>query len=111
MPSGSEMRRGEFKPLSNTSLLSFCDQSVGDYFCDLDTADFNGDRISDLLSFPRIWAGAGQGAFVEAAPIHSAGKDGWVAHLIVDVNGDGKPDIIAGDRSHRFALFVNRIDP
>jgi hypothetical protein len=100
--------RGGFESLSDTALLSFCEnQSAGDDYCDVDVADFNDDRLSDLLSFPRIWTGVGSGAFVHAATIPSPNGSSWATHLIVDVNADGQPDIVAGDGTHRFAVFLN----
>ena len=101
--------RGEFHQVSKFSLGNFCDELFDLYFfCDVEVTDFNGDRISDVLAIPQIWAGDGNGAFAHAATIPPPDGNRWATHLIVDVNADGKPDIVAGDGSHRFAVFVNR---
>jgi hypothetical protein len=101
--------RGEFDQVSEFSLGNFCDESFDLYFfCDVDPADFNGDRVSDVLAIPEIWAGDGNGDFAHAAAIPPPDGNRWTTHIIVDVNADGKPDIVAGDGSHRFAVFVNR---
>jgi hypothetical protein len=91
--------RGEFEPLTNTSLWA-------DYR-EPGIADFNRDGISDLLFFPEVYSGDGRGGFVLSTTIPFT--DGtWLAPLIVDVNNDDKLDLVIANGTHRFAVFLNR---
>jgi hypothetical protein len=77
--------------------------SAGDYYTDvghyLAVADFNHDGKPDIARGRRILIGDGRGSFtVYNLPELSHYDDSWLVGA--DFDGDGWPDLVAGDASH-----------
>jgi len=75
---------------------------------DPEFADFSGDGIPDVLIFPNVYAGNGKGGFSLATTVSRSGSNISVAPVVVDINGDGKLDLVVPDGTHRFSVFLNR---
>jgi hypothetical protein len=91
---------GAFHPLPAEQNLSW--QTLGPQF-----ADFSGDGIPDALIFPNIYSGNGQGGFYLATTLASSASNIRLAPVVLDVNSDGKPDLVIPDGTHRFSVLLN----
>jgi hypothetical protein len=75
-------------------------------------ADFSGDGIPDvILSLSRdqraVYLGDGNGGFTLGATLPGSGGNVSLAPSILDLNRDGKPDLIIPDGTHRFSVFLS----
>jgi hypothetical protein len=77
-------------------------QNLGPQF-----ADFSGDGIPDALIFPNIYSGNGLGGFSLATTLPYPGSNIRLAALVLDVNGNGKPDLVVPNGTHRFSVLLN----
>jgi len=102
---GLDLFRGSGRATFDTlsSLTAFTPSQVA---ASMLFADFNQDGFPDLVALPEIYAGDGKGGFVQGASLADLPASGRHA-LIVDVNGDGKPDIVASDSTLRLTLWLN----
>jgi hypothetical protein len=66
------------------------------------TADLDGDGVLDIVTARRVLRGLGDGHFVAYNLEHNDYDDSYIA--ITDVNGDGRPDVIATDKAHHQIL-------
>jgi hypothetical protein len=95
----------------------------------IDLVDVDGDGVKDLVTGKRFWAHGPSGdPEPNAAPVlywfqlkrHADKSVDWIPHLIDDhsgtgtqvvardINGDGKPDIIVGNK-HGVYVFTHRV--
>ena len=91
----------------------------------VDLIDMNGDGLKDIVTGKRFWAHGPEGdAEPNAAPVlywfelrREGGKASYTAHLVDDasgigtevlagdINGDGKPDIVVGNKRGAFVFL------
>ncbi len=84
---------------------------VADYYLDHTRsswfADFDNDGHLDFVTGRRLFRGDGTGHFTPYALPVSPYNDSWV--VAADVNGDGRPDVVAADQAHsRLDVFLNQ---
>jgi hypothetical protein len=73
-------------------------------------ADFNGDRKLDIAGMVQVFLGKGNGTFQPSTAYTLRGGDSAIFSMAVgDLNGDGIPDIAAGE-SIDVRVFLGRGD-